>query len=268
MLLAQLTPPQGAFHYTFIIAPEKTRNFAAYTVGVINIVAWWVGTASGTIYTAISAFGIAAFLDPNLATKQWQVYLVYLLVIVVTRKSAITSGPMEYDLIQIAVVPVFVVPHSRIDSLTQTSMYLSIFGFLAVIMTCLIMSRGSYQPGSFIVSNQNVSGWPNGVGWLMSIGVGQYCFFGAGAVTHIVEELPRPGKRLPQVINLTMLIGISTSIPWIIAMCFTTKDLDAVQKSFLPAMEVFYQATGSRGAATALQAYLTFLYYSELTTSR
>lgn len=163
----------------------------------------------------------------------------------------------------IAVIPIFVVPHKHIDSLTQTSMYLSIVGFLMVIMTCLIMSRGDYQRGSFIVSNQGVSGWPSGVGWLMSIGVGEYCFFGAGAVTHIVEELPRPGRRLPQVINLTMVIGISTSVPWILAMCFSIKDLDAVQTSFLPAMEVFYQATGSKTAATILQAYLTFLYYSK-----
>lgn len=38
--------------------------------------------------------------------------------------------------------------------------------------------------------------------------------------------------------------------------------MDAVQNSFLPSLELFYQGTGSKAAATALQVYLTFLYYS------
>lgn len=78
-------------------------------------------------------------------------------------------------------------------------MFLSIIGFVMVTIICLVMSRGRYQPGSFITSNRGISGWPVGVGWLMSIGTGEYGFFGTGAVTHIAEELPMPGVRLPQV---------------------------------------------------------------------
>ncbi|PIG88499.1 GABA permease [Aspergillus arachidicola] len=39
-------------------------------------------------------------------------------------------------------------------------------------------------------------------------------------------------------------------------------DLEAVQKAFLPSMEIFYQATGNKVAATVLQAYLTLLYFT------
>lgn len=63
-----------------------------------------------------------------------------------------------------------------------------------------------------------------------------------------------------------MAMGIIIVIPWTVAILFCIKDLNAVQSSFLPSFEVFYQATGSRSAATALQAYLTFLYYSEFLT--
>jgi choline transport protein len=76
---------QGQYHYTYIIAPDRFKNFAAYVVGMINVIAWWINTASGTIYTAISAFGICEFLVPGFAGTQWQVYLCYLLVILLTR---------------------------------------------------------------------------------------------------------------------------------------------------------------------------------------
>lgn len=53
-------------------------------VGVINVIAWWVGTSSGAIYTAISAFGIFTFWYPDFAAERWQVYLCYLLVIILS----------------------------------------------------------------------------------------------------------------------------------------------------------------------------------------
>lgn len=59
-----------------------------------------------------------------------------------------------------------------------------------------------------------------------------------------------------------MLIGILTVIPWIIGMVCVIQDMEAVQNAFLPSLEVFYQATGSKAVASFLQAYLTLLYYS------
>lgn len=60
-----------------------------------------------------------------------------------------------------------------------------------------------------------------------------------------------------------MLIGVTTSIAWIIVMLVVTKDVVAIQNSDLPSLEIFYQATGSKAAATFMQAYLTLLYYSK-----
>jgi hypothetical protein len=53
-------------------------------------------------------------------------------------------------------------------------------------------------------------------------------------------------------------------VPWIIAMTSVIQDMDAVQSAFLPSLELFYQATGSKAAAASLQTYLTILYYSTL----
>ncbi|PLB49685.1 amino acid transporter [Aspergillus steynii IBT 23096] len=233
----------GQYHFTYIVAPKRTKNFAAYMVGILNIVAWWVTTASGTIFTAISAFGIAKFWYPEFSGEQWQVYLCYILVIILT------------------LVPIFTIPQKHIDYLTKTCMYLSFIGLFIVMIVCLVMGRGNYHPSN-ITEYRESSGWGPGPAWLMSIGLGEYGFAGISACTHIAEELPHPGRKLPQVINMTVLIGVVTAVPWAVAMVAVIQDIEAVQKAFLPSLEVFYQATGSKPVATFLQAYLTLLYYS------
>lgn len=60
---------------------------------------------------------------------------------------------------------------------------------------------------------------------------------------------------------MTILIGVLTLVPWIIAMTCVLEDMKAIQESFLPSLELFYQATGSKAASVFLQVYLTILYY-------
>ncbi|GLB07883.1 hypothetical protein AtubIFM57258_003251 [Aspergillus tubingensis] len=93
------------------------------------------------------------------------------------------------------------------------------------------MGKGTYRPSS-LVEYQPRSGWAPGPAWLLGIGNGEYAFVAAGACVHISEEIPKPSH------------------------------IDSVQNSFLPSLELFYQATNSKAAAAVLQAYLTILYYT------
>ncbi|XRM40062.1 hypothetical protein ABZX51_003385 [Aspergillus tubingensis] len=145
--------------------------------------------------------------------------------------------------------------------MTQSSMFLSILGFFLVMIVCLVMGKGTYRPSS-LVEYQPRSGWAPGPAWLLGIGNGEYAFVAAGACVHISEEIPKPSRRIPLVINLTILIGVLTLMPWIIAMTCVIQDIDSVQDSFLPSLELFYQATNSKAAAAVLQVYLTILYYT------
>ncbi|KAH7121531.1 amino acid/polyamine transporter I [Dactylonectria macrodidyma] len=234
----------GQYHFVYIIAPPRTRNFAAYVTGAINIIAWWITTCSGVIYTAISAFGCAAAWFPDFSQERYQIYLCYL------------------GVIALSLIPIYTIKQRYIDYMTKSASGFSLIGMILTIAVCLAMAGGDYAPGSIMLENHGISGWNAGTGWLLSIAAALYCYAANGAVTHIAEELPNPGRKLPQVLNMSMATGVVIAIPWTVAMLFCIKDMEAVQTSFLPSFEVFYQATGSKSAATALQAYLTFLYYT------
>ncbi|KAH6679235.1 hypothetical protein B0J14DRAFT_293566 [Halenospora varia] len=62
--LASAFPSSGGqYHFVWILAPEKTRRFAAFFVGWFSIVGWWIITASGVSLAAVSIFGMAGFWD-------------------------------------------------------------------------------------------------------------------------------------------------------------------------------------------------------------
>ncbi|KAK2933432.1 hypothetical protein FoTM2_007893 [Fusarium oxysporum f. sp. vasinfectum] len=215
----------GQYHFTYIIASPKTRNFGAYV-------------------TAISAFGCAAAWFPDFAQQRYQVYLCYLGITV------------------LSLIPIYTIKQRYLDFMTESTTGFSLIGMVLTISVCLGMADGDYAPGTIILENRGISGWNAGTGWLLSIAAALYCFAANGAVTHIAEELPNPGRKLPQILSMSMAMGVVIVIPWTVAMLFSIKDMQAVQSSFLPSFEVFYQATGSKAAATGLQAYLTFLYYT------
>ncbi|KAF7587486.1 hypothetical protein BBP40_007184 [Aspergillus hancockii] len=147
----------------------------------------------------------------------------------------------------------------------HTTFTLSITGLILVLIALLATGRGNYHPETLTKYDGN-SGWGVPPAWLLSITMGQYCYASIGAVTHIAEEMPRPGRRIPLVINLGVLIGVMTAVPWVTVMLCGIQDMDAVRNAFIPSMEIYYQATGSKVGATALQAFMTFLYYISLRT--
>ncbi|KAJ4253443.1 hypothetical protein NW762_010601 [Fusarium torreyae] len=242
----------GQYHFAYILAPPKTRNFAAYVTGMITIVAWWIGTCSGTLYTAISAFGCAAAWFPEFAQERYQVYLCYIGVIILSQS----------DKSRTIVIPIYTIKQKYLDYMTKSATAFSLIGFALTVALSLGMADGDYAPGSILVDNRGVSGWNAGTGWLLSIAAALYCYSANGAVAHISEELPHPERKVPQVLNMAMVMGLVIVVPWTIAILFSIDDMAAVQTSFLPSFEVFYQATKSKSAATAVQAYLTFLYYT------
>ncbi|KAF5984885.1 HNM1-choline permease [Fusarium coicis] len=150
-----------------------------------------------------------------------------------------------------SLVPIYTIKQRYLDFMTESTTGFSLVGMVLTIAVCLTMADGDYAPGTIILENSGISGWNTSTGWLLSIAAALYCFAANGAVTHIAEEL-----------NMSMAMGIVIVIPWTVAMLYSIKVLNSVQSSFLPSFEVFYQATGSKAAATGLQAYLTFLYYT------
>lgn len=75
---------QGQYHFTFILAPTKHKRFAAFVVGWMTLLGWWVITCSGVSLCAVSVAGMIKFWHEGFEAARWQIYLIYLATVFLT----------------------------------------------------------------------------------------------------------------------------------------------------------------------------------------
>ena len=233
----------GQYHFVFILAPPRSRRFAAFAVGWMNILGWSVALCSGVSVVVASVSGLIAFWDESFKSTQWQLYLIYL---------AVTF---------LSVAPLFLGPR-LIPRIVQISLAFSVTG-LIIIFSLVLALRKQIQPLSFITNPGPArSGWGIGPAWLLGITNSMYAFSATDAVIHIAEEMKDPERRLPQAMNLTMTIGFMTAFPLLLVMMLSMADIDSVIKSTLPYAELFRQITDSRTITTLIMCWVTIVLYS------
>ncbi|KAI0449477.1 amino acid/polyamine transporter I [Xylaria acuta] len=235
----------GQYHFCYILSPGKTRRFAAYVIGWMSMLAWWIVTCSGISLAAATLSGMINFFRPEFMATAWQVYLFYVVTAVTT------------------VIPVFI-SSKRLSWTVQTALFLSVLGVTLFLFIPIGLHTHVNDSSYLVESGLGNSGWNVGTAWILAISNSMYAFGGTDGAIHISEEIAQPGRRVPQVIIMTMFIGIGTALPLFITLMFFMTDLEAVRASPLPSMELVYQATGNRNVTIFLVALLLVVFVLSL----
>ncbi|KAL4929652.1 amino acid permease-domain-containing protein [Aspergillus undulatus] len=233
----------GQYHFCYLLAPKKSRRFAAYIVGWMSVIAWWVTTSSGISLCATTLAGIIHSFDPSFTATQWQIYLFFAATAVIT------------------IIPIFVASQ-KISMICQAALLLTVVG-MALTLFVPVGTHTLVQPASFLASTQaGETGWRSGVAWMLGVCNGMYAFGGTDAALHISEEMANPGRRVPQIIMATLLMGLLTTLPLFIALLLFARDTNAIVEAPLPSFELIYQATGSRALSLFLITWILLIYIS------
>ncbi|PWY89149.1 choline transporter [Aspergillus heteromorphus CBS 117.55] len=244
--LASAFPSSGGqYHFCYMLSPKKSRRFSAFVVGCMSVLAWWIVTASGISLVTASLTGIVSFWRPEYIAENWHVYLIYLAVSVLT------------------LIPLFTVPN-KLHWIVQIALYLSIAGMLLIFILSLALCEKK-QPASFLLEDGfGTTGWNDGTAWMLGVMNAMYAIAGTDAAIHISEELPQPGRLVPQAMIMSVLLSLATCLPLFIALMFCMSDMDAVVRSALPSLELIYQATQNRGVTTFLSVWLLIVYAASI----
>ncbi|KAF3406466.1 Choline transport protein [Talaromyces pinophilus] len=235
----------GQYHFCWILSPEKSRRFASYVIGWMSTLAWWIVTCSGISLATTTFVGMIHFIHPEFLAANWVVYLIYVAVSVITA------------------VPIFVAS-KRLGWLVQTALIISAIGIILILFVPVGMHQHVNRSSYLVESNLGTSGWNSGTAWILGICNCMYAFGGTDGAIHISEEMTQPGRRVPQVIIMTMIIGLVTTLPLFIALMYFMTDLEAVSNSPLPSMELIFQATGNRNATIFLTSVLLVVFVLSL----
>jgi len=182
--------------------------------------------------------GIISFFNPNFAPQRWHQFLIY---VGITLFAFLVNTYLTR-----------ILPH-----ITKTAFIWSLTGFVVISITLLACASPDYQSGSFVYREFiNETGWPDGLAWLLGLLQGAFSLTGFDACAHMIEEIPNPQRRGPQIIIYAILIGMGTGFVFLSVLLFVLKDLDAVLSSAAgPLLEIFYQATNSKAGAVCLLVF-------------
>jgi choline transport protein len=106
---------------------------------------------------------------------------------------------------------------------------LSIAGFTAIFITCLIRSKEK-QSSEFVWKTfMNSSGWSSdGIVFLTGLTNPNYIYAGIDGAIHLAEECKDAAITVPRALMSTVFIGFVTSFAFVIAMTYSFNDFDAV----------------------------------------
>lgn len=88
-----------------------------------------------------------------------------------------------------------------------------------------------------------------------------YAFTSTDAAIHIAEEMIFPERRLPQVLNMTLAMGIGTAFPLLLAMMLRVTDMTAVANADVPYVEAFRQIIHNDVATTIMMVWITLILF-------
>jgi choline transport protein len=146
-----------------------------------------------------------------------------------------------------------------LPTLATCTIYISLLSF-AIILITVPAKAPSHESAKFVFATFiNVTGWQqNGIAFIVGLINTNWSMACLDCATHMAEEVPRPERTIPIAIMSTIAIGFVTAWFFSISMMFSLSDLDAITatETYVPILELFYQAIGSSAGAVALESLI------------
>lgn len=217
-----------------IMAPAGYKNGLSFFTGWMANAGWIALVATASSLGANFVYGVA-YLWKEFEPAPYQNFLLYL---------AFTLWATLLNVFGIHLLPI-------VDS---TAGLWSLVGIVVVIITLLACSSGHYQPAKDVFARwTNTTGWPDGMAFILGLLQSTFGLTGFDAVTHMIEEMPRPSKNAPKVMVIAVILGSTTSFVFMVVILFCLRDWDEVLTSTTgPLLQVYYQATNSKIGGTCL----------------
>ena len=117
---------------------------------------------------------------------------------------------------------------------TQLLARVAMFGFVcellgAIVVGLFLLLLHRHQPVSILIDSFGIRSSGSYIGpFLAGATAGLFCCYGFEACADLAEETPDPGRRIPQAMRMTIVIGIAASVFVCIALLLALPDIRAV----------------------------------------
>lgn len=241
--MASMAPTSGGmYHWVSEFAPRSCQRYLSYMVGWTGALGWQAGVASTAFLSGTMIQGLIVLWRPEYVAERWQGTLLTIAMALISTFFN-TYGARQLPLLEGLVL------------------CLHVFGFFAILIPLWVLAPKQSAKQVF-TSFQDGGDWGS-IGTACIIGMISpiYSFIGPDAGTHMSEEIRDASRIVPRSMIATAILNGVLGFVMTITYCFCITDLETVLASptGYPFIQVFYDATGSRGGTTAMTLILIVL---------
>ncbi|KAJ4387736.1 hypothetical protein N0V93_008336 [Gnomoniopsis smithogilvyi] len=239
--MASMAPTSGGqYHWVSEFAPRQHQKILSYFLGWLSVLGWQANTAGAAYITGTQLQGLIALNKADYVYMAWHGTLLTI---------AAATFTLLFNIFLVRKLPL----------IEGILVVIHIFGFFGVMVTLWVLSPTG-DPKTVFTTFSDGGGWGSlGGSALVGISSGILPLLGADAAVHMSEEVKDAGRALPR--SILSAVVINGAAGWIMAItlsfCISAMDFEEVLSSptGYPFMQVFYNATGTAGGATALTIF-------------
>ncbi|XXG96826.1 hypothetical protein Hte_003117 [Hypoxylon texense] len=237
-LISAIPHPGGQYVWANKLAPQRYRRGLSYAVAMLSWIAAIAIGSSGNLSVPVNIFAIVSLFNPDFVYQRWMGFLAFQVINVLTCAGAC----FEYLL----------------PKVSRVLLLVNVASVAAIIITLFVTSGTRTSAGDF-VRLFNVSGWPDGVAFIIGLNGTNWCFSCLDVATHLAEEIPSPSTNIPRALIWTIVVAFGSGILMVLAILVNLGPLDA--NTDYTGAAVIYSITGSRDATVALWVPVLFLVF-------
>lgn len=233
----------GQYFWVAQLAPKKQRRFLSYITAFLTWASVICTSTSAAQALSSITFELVLVARPDFAYERWMGFLL-----------------MEAYQVLAALTTI----HEHfLPQLQKGFLVLSIVTTLAIFIT-LLASKSEKQSAAAVFGAEeyfNLSGWPDGMAFLIGMSGINWGFSCLDAATHVSEELPHPRRDVP--IAMLCTVGMATVIGIMISLAifFAAVDLSNVT-SLVALLNTIYN--GNPACAYGLGILVVLIVFNAL----
>ncbi|CAK4023939.1 related to GABA transport [Lecanosticta acicola] len=245
--LASMAPIAGGqYYWVFMMAPPKWKRVCSYIVGWLTTLAWIATVATETLFAGLIIQGIIILDRPDYDAKMWQGTL------------------LTWAVILVCIFVNTVIP----ACLPRLEIFILVFhiaGFVAILVTLLVMTPELGSAESVWLTSLNEGGWPTqGLSYCVGFLGNVATFVGADASVHLAEEVSNAAVNIPRAILGAMTINGVVGFAMMVTVLYCLGDVDSVlnTNTGYPFIQIFCNSVRNVAGATVMVAIVLALTWA------
>lgn len=227
-LISAMPHPGGQYIWVNKLASRRYRRVLSYYTAMISWIAAIALGSSANLCIPLNTFTIVSLLHPNFIYRRWMGFLAFQVINIITCLGAFFEH----------VLP----------KVSKALLVLSVVMVGVIVITLFAMSSTRTSARDFF-RVVNISGWPDGVAFIIGSNGVNWCFASLDVATHLAEEIPSPSKNIPKALMWTIWIASTSGLLMVLTILINLDSRDIIDYS---GVAVFYRITGSKAAAVGL----------------